>query len=94
MSEKTRRVRSVGGPARPATVPSWLSHADFSEDERMLYIEAAERSGLEVAHWARQVLNVAAREILAPAEQEPRGPTGASSQNRRSSGHPRRPTRP
>ena len=49
---------------RPAPAAEWLESATFSEDEVETYQDAAHRCGLEVSHWARQMLNAAAREIL------------------------------
>lgn len=40
----------------------WLKDFHPSEEENALYAKAARRSGLETAHWARQVLNAAVRE--------------------------------
>jgi len=52
------------GRKREAAVPAWLESTAFSEEEIETYLDAADRCGLEVTHWARQMLNAAAREIL------------------------------
>ena len=49
---------------RPEPAPEWLESDTFSEEEVETYQDAAHRCGLEVSHWARQMLNAAAREIL------------------------------
>jgi hypothetical protein len=45
-------------------LPAWLASEPFSEEEAEQYLDAAHRCGLDVSHWARQMLNAAAREIL------------------------------
>lgn len=56
---QTHRSVSTGDP-----VPAWLESEAFTEEEVAAYQDAAQRCGLEVSHWARQMLNAAAREIL------------------------------
>jgi hypothetical protein len=53
-------------------LPAWLRAEAFSEEEIELYLDAAGRCGLEVSHWARQMLNAAAREILELDDSIPR----------------------
>ena len=45
-------------------LPGWLETESFSDEEVEQYLDAAHRCGLDVSHWARQMLNAAAREIL------------------------------
>ena len=42
----------------------WLDQFHPTHEENGAYAEAAEVAGLEIAHWARQVLNRAAHELL------------------------------
>ena len=49
---------------RDPRLPVWLESEPFSEEEVEQYLDAAHRCGLDVSHWARQMLNAAAREIL------------------------------
>jgi signal transduction histidine kinase len=48
----------------------WLAELQPSTEEHALYRGAAARTGLETAHWARQVLNQAAGSILDPEAQK------------------------
>jgi len=59
---------------REGAVPEWLESATFSEEEVEAYQDAAHRCGLEVSHWARQMLNAAAREILELDDSAPARP--------------------
>jgi hypothetical protein len=62
MSQRPHRERpSTLHPSE--RIPDWLAGHDFSDQERRIYSKAAHRMGMEVGHWARQVLNRAARVI-------------------------------
>lgn len=64
MSQRLHRERSSA--LRPSDhVPDWLAGPDFSDEERRHYARAARRMGMEIGHWARQVLNGAAGAIAA-----------------------------
>ena len=45
-------------------LPTWLASDAFTDEEVERYRNAAHRCGLQVSHWARQMLNAAAREVL------------------------------
>ena len=57
---QTHRLDGMHDPR----LPVWLESEPFSEAEAEQYLDAAHRCGLDVSHWARQMLNAAAREIL------------------------------
>ena len=86
----------AAGAGSDGEIPAWLRDTAFSEDERSLYFRAARRSGLEVTHWARQVLNRTAREMLDMEEGEPAGarlaakrPPGARNRPASRASHPK-----
>lgn len=56
-----------GGPK----LPRWLQDPSLSARETTAYREAAQCLGLEVGHWARQVLNKAAHGVLAISGKTP-----------------------
>jgi hypothetical protein len=62
---------------RSPRLPRWLQDPSLSDRETTAYREAARCLGLEVGHWARQVLNNAAQSALAaPARVPPRTTLG------------------
>jgi hypothetical protein len=70
--------------------PVWLQDSVLSEHEKAAYREAADRLGLEVGHWARHVLNQAARYVVAVPRSETRRAPGALPGVKRRSGRARR----
>ena len=59
-----------GGDDLP--LPAWLQLPSFTDDERKLYLEAADRCALDVTHWARQVLTGTAHSVLGTASRQSR----------------------
>ena len=80
------------GPSVPIgeRFPVWLQDSALSEDEKAAYREAADRLGLEVGHWARHVLNQAARCVVAVRRSATRRAPGALPGAKRRSGRARR----
>jgi hypothetical protein len=67
MSQRLHRERSSA--LRPSDhLPDWLAGPDFSDEERRHYARAARRMGMEIGHWARQVLNRAAGAVAGAAK--------------------------
>jgi hypothetical protein len=75
------------GSAPP--VPGWLVNGPFTDHDRKVYLAAAQRLGLDVTHWAKQILSRAVRGPLGTSTRQTRAPARLKTL-KRPFGHARR----